>query len=267
MCTINPLNSLALSWLFRARVFVPLAVLAAALGGAPAVAAQTPAAAAGSVPAHKPHVQHKRSAAAHAKHPATQSASPAQEASTTQAAVPAKPAEPEIPKWPANERPAQATITWDSKGLSIEATNSSLQQILQDVTATTGAKVEGLEADQRVFGTYGPGPARDVLSQLLLGTGYNVLMIGDQGQGTPREIVLSSRPGGAAQPAATPAPDSDDDADADEQPQPNQHPIRPGFGPGGQPISQQIVREMQQRQQQIQERQMQGQPPSSAQPQ
>jgi hypothetical protein len=188
----------------------------------------------------------------------------AQEASATQAALPAKPAEPEMPKWPANEKPAQATIHWDSKGLSIEAANSSLRQILQEVTTTTGAKVEGLDTDERVFGTYGPGPAKDVISQLLQGTGYNVLMIGDQGQGTPRQIVLSSRHGAAAQPAATAATDSDDDADADEQPQAApQPPIRPGFGPGGQRTPQQITQEMQQRQQEMREHQLPGQPPSS----
>ncbi len=67
-------------------------------------------------------------------------------------------------------------------------------------------KLEGMDQDQRIFGTYGPGPARDVLSQLLDGSGYNVLMIGDRGQGTPRRIVLSAHSGGggAAPPAASP---------------------------------------------------------------
>jgi hypothetical protein len=63
------------------------------------------------------------------------------------------------------------------------ATNSSLQQILSDVSTATGVKVEGTPGDQRVYGSYGPAPARDVLSQLLDGSGYNVLMIGDQGEG------------------------------------------------------------------------------------
>jgi hypothetical protein len=268
MRTINPLNSMPLSGLFRARAFVPLAVFAAALGGAPTLTAQAPATAAAPVPAHKQHAQHKRSAAVHAKHTAAKAASPAPEATALPAAVPAKPAEPELPKWPVNEKPALAVIHWDSKGLRIEAANSSLQQILQDVTTTTGAKVQGLDTDERVFGAYGPGTARDVLSQLLQGTGYNVIMIGDQGQGTPREIVLSSRHGGAAQPAATAAPDSDDDdADADEQPQPAPPPIRPGFPPGGQRTPQQITQEMQQRQQELREHQPPGQPPNNAQPQ
>ena len=66
-------------------------------------------------------------------------------------------------------------MTWEATGLRINASNSSLQQILNEVSVETGTKVEGLGADQRVYGEYGPGQARDVLSQLLQGSGYNVL--------------------------------------------------------------------------------------------
>ena len=65
-----------------------------------------------------------------------------------------------------------------------------------EVSTETGTKVEGMGADQRVYGDYGPGQARDVLSQLLQGSGYNVLLAGDIGQGAPREIVLSPRQSG-----------------------------------------------------------------------
>jgi hypothetical protein len=109
---------------------------------------------------------------------------------------------PETPKWPAFDKPNLASVVWDSHGLSIDASNSSLEQILKDVSAATGAKVDGLTADQRVFGEYGPGQARDVLSQLLQGSGYNVLMIGDQGKGSPKQILLSIRQAGATQPVA-----------------------------------------------------------------
>ncbi|MGP8270016.1 MAG: hypothetical protein ACLQLH_08115 [Terracidiphilus sp.] len=134
------------------------------------------------------------------------------------------PPTPQPPHWPANERPADASVTWDSHGLLITAQNSSLKQILDDVSAATGAKVEGLGADQRIFGAYGPGKAREVLSQLLDGTGYNVLMIGDQGEGTPRQIVLTSRNGStttqaAAANPAPPAPNA-----AEEDPDPNDEP-------------------------------------------
>ena len=180
---------------------------------------------------------------------------------TAQAAAPA----PEMPKWPINEKPGQATITWDSHGLSIAAANSSLQQILKDVSTATGAKVDGLNGDERVFGAYGPGQARDVLSQLLLGAGYNVIMIGDQGQGAPRQILLTARRAAGDQGAANgnAANNGDDDAadnEAEEQPVQPQPPMRPGF-PGGPPRTpQQMMQERQERLQQMRQQQQPQQP-------
>jgi hypothetical protein len=168
-----------------------------------------------------------------------------------------------MPLWPANEKPVEAAVTWNGQGLRISAANSSLRQILEDVASATGATVEGIETDQRIFGVYGPGKARDVLTQLLHGTSYNVLMIGEQGEGTPREIVLSLRKhatvGTAV--AANPSSKGDDDDDADDQPQPPQQPppMRPGFGPHGR-TPPEVQQEMQQRQQQGQQ-----QPPNNQQ--
>lgn len=183
-----------------------------------------------------------------------------------------------MPDWPINDKPSPASVVWDANGLRINASNSSLQQILGEVSTETGTKVEGLSADQRVYGAYGPGNARDVLSQLLQGSGYNVLLAGDIGQGTPREVVLSPRlsnPNGAPNNNAMNRPQQEGDEDVpeppDEQP-PIQNPQvqngpRPGFGPGGPggPVRtpQQVMEEMQQRQilqqQQLQEQQQQQQ--------
>lgn len=168
---------------------------------------------------------------------------------------PAPPA-PEPPHWPVNDKPVQATIIWDSHGLRIDATNSSLQQIMKDVATATGTKVEGLGADERVFGAYGPGLARDVLSQLLQGAGYNVLMVGDQGQGAPRQVVLSSRQSGDKPPAAAggdqPAAD-EEDPEAQETPEEPPPVVRPGFAPGGPRTPQQMMQERQQRQLEMQQ--------------
>ena len=156
---------------------------------------------------------------------------------------------------------------WNSQGLRIDAANSSLQQILKDVSTAIGVKYHGLNADQRVFGTYGPGPARDVLSQLLDGSGYNVLMIGDHGQGTPRQVVLTRQPTGPAPPAGKQLKLKQRRQQCRcwmnlrsrnrhrSSPAPN---LPPGFGPGAQPRTpQQILQEMQQRQQQIEQQQQQ----------
>jgi hypothetical protein len=162
---------------------------------------------------------------------------------------------PETPKWPALDQPLPASVVWNGQGLRIDASNSSLQQILNAVSTATGAKVEGLSSDQRVFGAYGPGRARDVLSQLLQGSGYNVIMIGDQGRGTPRQVLLSVRAAVNAQSIAKNAQASNsEDDDADDQPPPPEPApiIHPGFPPRS---PQQIMQEMQERQQQMQQQQ------------
>jgi hypothetical protein len=190
-------------------------------------------------------------------HRARHSAAHRTTAQTETTSTPIAPAAPPPPDWPANDKPSQASIGWESQGLRIEAQNSSLKQIMNDVSTATGAKVEGLDTDQRVFGIYGPGQARDVLSQLLQGSGYNVLMIGDQGQGTPRQILLSRRQKGETQPAGAgnQAGSADEDTEAEEPQQPAPVPNRPVFPPPGSAprTPQQIMQEMQQRQQQNQQ--------------
>jgi hypothetical protein len=159
-------------------------------------------------------------------------------------------------------------VSWDSRGLEIEASNSSLDQILHQVAATTGAKLEGLTQDQRVFGSYGPGPGCDVLSKLLDGSGYNVLMIGRRDTDAPLEIVLSARSPASPQTAANnqnrsnskndqasaqlkPEPPPDN---APEQPRPQstQNPFANGEPPRD-PL--QFMQEILQRQQQIDQQQ------------
>ncbi len=176
----------------------------------------------------------------------------------------AKPQMPAQPAWPVNEKPNPARITWNAQGLEIVAENSSLDQILDEVATDIGATVTGLSKDERVFGSYGPGPAHEVLDLLLNGTGYNVMMIGDQGNGAPRKIELSTgaAAGSSAQQATSPTniPPQEDGSDAygeQAEPPPPTPPLPNGnpLWKGGPPRSpQQILQEMQQRQTQ----QMQG---------
>lgn len=187
-----------------------------------------------------------------------------------------KPPEPVMPNWPANAQAEQAAVQWDGSQLTIAATNSSLHQILHDVSTATGVKVDGIGGDQRVFGQYGPASARDVLSQLLEGTGYNVLMIGGQGTGTPRQVLLSNKGATAPKPQAndnqTTAPPSD--AEAPEEPEPEPPPMnQPMAVPPQQPQQgpmtgpQQMIQQLQQRQQQLQDLQQQQQQQGQQQPQ
>jgi hypothetical protein len=204
---------------------------------------------------------HRETVHIHSADGATSDHTPAtpSNASASSESAPAIAQAPEKPKWPVFDHPTDASILWDSRGLTIDAANSSLQQILKDVSTATGVKVEGLSSDERVFGTYGPGLARDVLSELLQGSGYNMIMVGDLGQGAPRKITLSVRQAANRQPALRPAGSQtteSDDEEPEEQPAPQEPPIRPGFQPGGPPRTpQQIMQEMQQRQQRIQEQQ------------
>lgn len=162
------------------------------------------------------------------------------------------------PNWPVNQAPKPAVVQWDSHGLSIHAQNSSLKEILNEIAEKTGAKLEGFvpggSTDQRVFGEYGPGTTDNVLAQLLNGSGYNVMMIGDQGQGTPQEIVLSKPSAASSEPP--PPPQNSEDEDYEQQDQPVEQPP----SPVRQPLMRfRQMQEMRQRQLQQQQQQNNGQ--------
>src|SRR5271156_6800915 len=109
------------------------------------------------------------------------------------------------------QQPAQdAQIVFAAGNLSIHADNSSLAAILRKVASDSGMKIEGLGGDERVFGSFGPGAPRDVLADLLVGTAYNQVLLGDLSSGAPRELILtpSTR---AGVPAPSPAPQANAD--------------------------------------------------------
>jgi hypothetical protein len=202
--------------------------------------------------------------------PAAQSGTGAPAGVSTGASV-TPPAPPPAPNWPANDRPSDASVTWDSHGLRVVAANSSLSQIMKAISTQTGATLEGMNKDERIFGVYGPGPARDVITELLDGSGYNVLMIGDQGQGTPRQIVLTAQSPAGAQPAGannqSAAAQAQEEAEAEQEAQPEPPPqeqpqAQSGAGAPGAPAvpvrsQQEMIQQLQQRQQQVQQQQQQ----------
>lgn len=140
------------------------------------------------------------------------------------------------------DKPAQpAKVTLALGKLTVQADNSSLSEILNQVSEAGGMKIEGLQTggngDQRVFGSYGPGVPRDVLSDLLNGSGYNVMMLGVTPAGVPRELALTLRTGGGVpNPPSHPANAMEGNEEAiqptqyqDEQPQPPPPPLAPGM--------------------------------------
>ena len=107
------------------------------------------------------------------------------------------PATVSAPRQEAIQPPAgpaqQAVIDLKPHSLTIRAYESSLSQILRELCASSGMKVEGLAQDQRIYGSLGPGEPDDVLSSLVGGLDYNVLMVGGTNRGLPRQLILSPR--------------------------------------------------------------------------
>jgi hypothetical protein len=94
----------------------------------------------------------------------------------------------------------RASVIVRGNSLEIHADNSSLNAILKDIAAKTGLHIVGGLADQRVFGTYGPAPAERIISQLLDGTGTNMILSLFP-DGRLDQLVLSSRNGGPTPPS------------------------------------------------------------------
>ena len=175
-----------------------------------------------------------------------------------------------------NDQPVPASVNWDGSGLRIIAANSSLQQILAEFAKDTGTKVDGIAQDQRIFGNFGPGRPSEVLAELLQGSGYNFLLVGDSGSGLPREVILSAQAAGAS---PRPNPNQQQEDDYDDAPvdnnqvdtQPQAPPVVPpgpshtNSTPDGMPVRtpQQIMQDLQMRQQQLQQQQQNQQQPGS----
>ncbi len=158
--------------------------------------------------------------------------------------------------------PTQAVIENTAGKLKIDADNASLTQTLQRIAEKTGMQMDGTTGDERVFGTFGPGDPRDVLSALLQGTSYNVIMVGQLESGLPRQLLLSQKvaAGTGIGLVQQPPPQASDDDNAEvpsEDTQPIPPPGRPIGGPGGQnqPHSPQELLQQLREQQQLQQQQ------------
>lgn len=117
-------------------------------------------------------------------------ASPAPVVQSTAAEKSAKTAK--VPK-PADAPAKPATVSLQSGKLTVKANNSDLGEILQTVASMSGMKIDGLEKSGRVFGAYGPGNPRDILADLLAGSDYNFMMVGNTADGAPRRLLLTAK--------------------------------------------------------------------------
>jgi hypothetical protein len=115
--------------------------------------------------------------------------------------------------------------------LTVEASNSDLTQILKNLADMSGMIVEGLGKGPAVFGVYGPGNPREVLTELLVGSGYNFIMIGSCSSGAPRKLVLTpfnSDASNLAQSSPPPVSSGHDDAEQPQQDAPYPEQLGPG---------------------------------------
>jgi hypothetical protein len=165
------------------------------------------------------------------------------------------------------QQPAQsAKIVFTQNSLVIHAENSSLAEILHQFAEKSGMQISGLGNDERVFGNFGPGAPRDVLADLLNGTAYNQVLLGDLSNGAPRELILTPTTHGdvsSGVPSQQAAAAADEpEPEAAEVPQP---PPQPELSPA--PVSaaapqqvktpQQLFEQLQQMRQQQQQQQQQ----------
>ncbi|QEE29579.1 hypothetical protein FTW19_17225 [Terriglobus albidus] len=98
-----------------------------------------------------------------------------------------------------------AAVRLNGGMLTVNADNSELRQVLQDISRESGMAIQGKVRDARIFGNYGPGEPSAVLTELLAGQGYNILMIGGGREGAPRQLLLTDRSNGPALPSPQPA--------------------------------------------------------------
>jgi len=115
-----------------------------------------------------------------------------------------------------NQRPAQrARVNFANGLLEVQANNSSLLQILHDISRNTGMSITGGVVDQRIFGDYGPASPATVLATLLDGTGTNMFLKQDSVTGAPVLLELTQRGGG-------PTPPSPNSSGFDDSPYPEE---------------------------------------------
>src|SRR5579862_3757040 len=211
---------------------------------------------------------------------------------------------PSGPTGPVQQMPLDAIaamapqVSFQNNQLTIVAPNSTLGDILRAVRKQTGADIDIPPAPERVVTHLGPGPAREIIAELLNGSRFNYVLLGSPSDETVlTRVVLVAKSGpevapGPATPAASNAQPaipqannaaedraSDADAEAAEEnmntaddataPQEPAEPDQPANN-GEQPAvktPQQMLQEMQQRQMQLQQQQRGGQvPPGSGMP-
>lgn len=216
--------------------------------------------------------------------------------------LPSGPTGRPVPQIPLDSIAAVAPqVSFQNGQLTIVAPNSTLGDVLRAIKKQTGAEIDVPAANERVVTRLGPGPARDVIAELLNGSRFNYVLLGsaDNANLLTRVVLVPKTPGSETavannnpgqqpmgqpmmqQPQSMPPapvematqdePDTSadenaaqDDANADQPPadaDQQQPQADPNQGQSEIKTPQQMLQEMQQRQLQMQQQQQPGQPP------
>lgn len=101
-------------------------------------------------------------------------------------------------------------VTYENGQLTIVAPNSTLGDILRAVRKQTGAEIDVPDARERVVTNLGPGPAQEIMAQLLNGSRFNFVLLGsanDPKSLTRIVLVARSASDMGSHPAAAPTVD------------------------------------------------------------
>ena len=85
---------------------------------------------------------------------------------------------PPVPATLMNSAPVTPRVTMENGLLTIDAPNSTLNDVLNGVHEATGASIEGALPSERVAVRLGPGNPGQVIAALLTGTRYDYLILG-----------------------------------------------------------------------------------------
>src|SRR5258708_11416648 len=113
-----------------------------------------------------------------------------------------------IPQVPLDSVPAlQPQVSYQNGQLSIVAPNSTLGDILRAVRKQTAAEMDiPTNATERVVTHLGPGPARDVMAELLNGSRFNYVLLGSQSDANLLTRVVLVAKSGSDTPGPNPQP-------------------------------------------------------------
>lgn len=218
----------------------------------------------------------------------------------TKKAQPQLPPLPSGPMGPVQQVPLDSIaavppqVSFQNDQLTIVAPNSTLADILRAVRKQTGAEIDIPAAPERVVTHLGPGPAREIVAELLNGSRFNYVLLGSPtddalltrvvlvAKGTAENLTAnaalpgnpqanSGAPQGEQAMQAANEPEQNDDANntdeaadqaAAEAEQQQQMQAQPNPDQPAIKTPQQMLQEMQQRQMQLQQQQQNpGQPP------